>query len=137
MFSASKKISAELSAFQSAVLLVNAIHPAGGCTPDEILSLLTAHHMKKMDATSIDYLLKNTPHTEWKFSVPYKILRGHLEWQEYDGPVSELSGATVTCSSSEMVSTELSGWDIIFVDAYSPEQKSGRKNSERPLLTAK
>jgi hypothetical protein len=45
LLSTSKKVSAEIASFQAAVSFVNALEPTGGCTPDQVLSLMIARHL--------------------------------------------------------------------------------------------
>jgi hypothetical protein len=54
VFSTSKKLSAEIASFHGAVSFVNALEPTGGCTPDQVLSLIIARHLGRMQGASID-----------------------------------------------------------------------------------
>jgi hypothetical protein len=54
VFSTSKKVSAEIASFYAAVSFVNALEPTGGCTQDQVLSLMIAHHLGRMRGASID-----------------------------------------------------------------------------------
>jgi hypothetical protein len=69
-------------------LLVNALEPTGGCTPDQVLSLMIARHLGRMRGASIDYALMHTPHADWEYSGAYRILKGHPKWQGSRGKLA-------------------------------------------------
>jgi hypothetical protein len=50
VLSTSKKVSAEIASFYADVSFVNAPEPTGGCTPDQVLSLMIARHLGRMRA---------------------------------------------------------------------------------------
>jgi hypothetical protein len=134
-FSTSKKLSAEIASFHAAVSFVNALEPTGGCTPDQVLSLMIARHLGRMQGASIDYALKDTPHADWDFSGAHRILRSHPKWQGQSGPIGDLCGGnTVTGSSSAAAGTGGSFSDVRIADDDSPERPSGRKRAKKALF---
>jgi hypothetical protein len=77
LFSTSKKVAAEVASFHASVSFVNALEPTGGCTPDQVLSLMIARHLGRMQGAGIDCALKDTPHADRDFSEAHRILRSH------------------------------------------------------------
>jgi hypothetical protein len=135
VFSTSKKVSAEFASFYAAVTVVNALEPTGGCTPDQVLSLMIARHLGRMRGASIDYALMHTPHADWEYSGAHRILRGHPKWQGQSGPIGDLCGGnTVTGGGSAAIGTGGSSSDVNTVGNDSPGRPSGRKRAKMALF---
>jgi hypothetical protein len=97
VFKKTKEIYAAVMRFQKSVTFIKALNPTGNLTPDELLSLMIAHHfglMGRPQDKAINYDLKDTPHSEWDYADAYKVLRTHPKWQCADGPVENLAGRT-------------------------------------------
>jgi hypothetical protein len=138
VFSTSKKVSAEIASFYAAVSFVNALEPTGGCTPDQVLSLMIARHLSRMRGASIDYALMHTPHADWEYSGVHRILRGYPKWQVRSGPIDDLcGGSTVTGGGSAAIGTGGSDSDVHTVGDDSPGRPSGRKRAKMELFQSR
>jgi hypothetical protein len=132
VFSTSKKVSAEIASFHAAVSFVNALEPTGGCTPDQVLSLMIARHLGRIQGAGIDYALKDTPPADWDFFEAPQILRSHPKWQGQSGPIGDLcGGSTVTGGSNAAAGLGGSGSDVHIVGDDSPGRPSGRKRAKK------
>jgi hypothetical protein len=92
VFSQSKIVNKDILRFQSSVMFVNACKPTGGCSEDNITSLMIAHHLGMMPKDKLDYDCKDTCHDEWVYAQAYKVLRKSPKWQCNDGPVMSMNG---------------------------------------------
>jgi hypothetical protein len=122
------------SSSTTAVSFVSALEPTGGYTLDQVLSLIIARHLGRMQGAGIDYALKDTPHADWDFSGAHRILRSHPKWQGQSGPIGDLSGgSTVTGGGSAAAGTGGSGLDVHIVGDDSPGRPSGRTRAKNAL----
>jgi hypothetical protein len=128
-------VSAEIASFHAGVSFVNTLEPTGGCTPDELLSLMIACQFGRMQGASIDYAPKDTPNADWYFSRAHRILRSHPKWQGQSGPIGNLCGGrTVTGGGSAEAGTGGSGSNVHIVGDDSPGRPSGRKRAKTALV---
>jgi hypothetical protein len=135
VFSTSKKVSAQIASFYAAVSFVNALEPTGGCTPDQVLSLMIARHLSRMRGASVDYALMHTPLADWEYSGAHRILSCYPKWQGRSGPIDDLcGGSTVTGGGSAAIGTGGSGSDVHTVGDDSPGRPSGRKRAKMELF---
>jgi hypothetical protein len=96
---------------------------------------MIALHFGRMQGASIDYALKDTPHTDWDFSGAHRILRSHPKWQGQSGPIGDLcGGSTLTGSSSTAAGTGGSFSNQHVAGDDSPERPSGRKRAKKALF---
>jgi hypothetical protein len=135
VFSTSKKVSAEIASFHAAVSFFNALEPTGGCTPDQVLSQMTAHHLGRMQGDGFDYALKDAPQADWDFSAALRILRSHPKWQGQSEPIGDLCfGSTVTGGGSAAAGTGGSGSDVHIFGVDSPGRPFGRKRAKKAVF---
>jgi hypothetical protein len=92
VFSQSKVVSKEILRFQASVMFVNACKPTGGCSEDNVTSLMISHHLGMMANNKLDYECRDTCHDDWVYAQAYKVLRKSPKWQRNDGPVGSMNG---------------------------------------------